>query len=59
MNNLKVSHKDNNAVTALAEKLSDIYGLKTTVYRRKLHEYQGMDIDWVSVTGTMIVSMIK
>ena len=56
---LKVSHKDKNAVTALAENLVELYGPKTTVSRRKVHEYLGMDINWASVSGTMIVSMIK
>ena len=59
MDDLKVSHKDENAVTALAEKLAELYGPNTTVSRGKLHEYLGMDINWASVPGTMIVSMIK
>ena len=59
VDDLKVSHKDKNAVTALAEKLAKIYGPKTTVSRGKAHEYLGIDIDWASVPGTMIVSMIK
>ena len=56
---LKVSHKDNNAVTALAENPAELYGPKTTVSCRKVHKYLGMDINWDSVPGTMIVSMIK
>ena len=59
VDDLKVSHKDENAVPALAEKLADIYGTKTTVSSGKVHEYLWMDIDWASVTGTMIVSIIK
>ena len=59
VDDLKVSHKDENAVTALAEKLAELYGPKTTVSCGKAHKYLGMDIDWASVTGTMIVSMIK
>ena len=59
VDDLKVSHKDENAVTVLAEKLAEIYGPKTTVSRGKVHEYLGMNIDWVSVSGKMIVSMIK
>ena len=31
----------------------------TTICRGKVHEYLGMDIDWATVPGTMIVSMIK
>ena len=59
VDDLKVSHKDKNAVMALAEKLAELYGPNTTVSRGKLHEYPGVDIDWNSVPGTMIVSMIK
>ena len=59
MDDLKVSHKDKNAVTALAEKLVEIYGQKTTISRGKVHRYLGMDIDSASVPGTIIVSMIK
>ena len=59
MDDLKVSHKDNNAVTALAENLAELYGPNTTVSRRKVHEYLGMDVYWDSVLGTMIISMIK
>ena len=59
VDDLKVSHKYENAVTALAEKLAELYGPKTTVSRGKVHEYLGMNIDWDSVPGTMIVSIIK
>ena len=59
VDNLKLSHKDDNAVTALAEKLAELYGPNTTVSRGKVHKYLGMDIDWASVTDTLIVSMIK
>ena len=42
---LKVSHKDHFEFTRLAEYLTDIYGgLK--VYRGKLHDYLGMDLDY-------------
>ena len=54
MDNLKVSHKYENTVTALAENLAELYGLNTTVSCGKVHEYLGMDIDWSSVPGTII-----
>ena len=54
-----MSHKDKNAVTDLAEKLAKLYGPNTTVSHGKLHGYLGMDIEWASVPGTMIVYMIK
>ena len=59
MDDFKVSHKDDNAVTALAEKLAELYGPNATVSRGKVHKYLGMDIDWASVPDTLIVSMIK
>ena len=59
MDDLKVSHKDENSVTALAENLAEIYGPKTTISRRKVHKYLWMDTNWASVRGTMLVSMIK
>ena len=46
-------------MTALAKKLVELHGTNTTVSSRKVHEYLGMDIDWASVPGTMIVSMIE
>ena len=49
VDDLKVSHKDENAVTALAEKLAELYGPKTAVSRGKIHEYLGVDIHWASV----------
>ena len=59
VDDLKVSHKYKNVVTALAEKLEELYGPKATVYPGKVHEYLEIDIDWASVPGTMILSMIK
>ena len=50
---------DENTVTAFALKLAKIHEPKTTISRGKVHEYLGFDIDWGSVPGTMIVSMIK
>ena len=59
VDDLKVSHKDENSVMAFAENLAKIYRPKTTVYRGKVHKYLGIDINWASVPGTMIVSMIN
>ena len=57
--NLKVSNEEENVVTALALNLVKLYGPKTTISWGKIHEYLGMDIDWASMPGTMIVYMIK
>ena len=59
VDDLKVSHKYEDAVTAFALKLAKLYGPKTTISRGKVHEYLGMDIDWGNEPGTMILSMIK
>ena len=59
VDDLKVSHKEESAIIAFAMKLSELYGSKTTICRGKVHEYLGIDIDWATVPGTMIVSMIK
>ena len=56
---LKVSDKEESAVTALTVKLGELYGSKTTICRGKVHEYLGMDIDWATEPDTTIVSMIK
>ena len=50
VNDLKVSHVDENAVTAFALKLAKIYGPKTTISCGKVHEYLGFDIN-CSVMG--------
>ena len=59
VDDLKVSHKNEDAVTALALKLVSLYGPKTPISRGKLHEYLGMDIDWLTKPGVMIVPMVK
>ena len=46
-------------VTAFAAALGDIYGPKTTVYRGKLFDYLGMDLDFETIPGCLLVSMIK
>ena len=56
---LKVSHKNEDAVTALALNLASLYEPKTTISRGKVHKYLGMDIDWLTKPGVMIVSMVK
>ena len=59
MDDLKVSHKNEDAVTALTLKLASLYGPKTTISRGKVHKYLGMDIEWLTKPGVMIVSMVK
>ena len=45
VDDLKVSHKDEDAVTALTLKLASLYGPKTTISRGKVPDYLGTDID--------------
>ena len=59
VDDLKVSHKNKDVVTAIALKLASLYGPKTTISCGKVHKYLGMDIDWLSKPGVMIVSMVK
>ena len=40
-------------------KLIKLYGQKTAICRGKVHEYLGMDMDWATDPGTIIVSRIK
>ena len=59
VDDLKVSHKDEDAVTALALKFASLYGPKTTISHGKVHEYLSMGIDWLTKPGVMIISMVK
>ena len=56
---LKVSHVDNLAVTALALKLAKLYGQKTMISRGKVHDYLGMEMNFGTDPGTIIISMSK
>ena len=58
VDNLKVSHKDENVVSAFCVKMSQLYGSGTKSSRGKVHNFLGMDLDW-SRDGVFIVSMIK
>ena len=55
VNDLKVSYVNENAVTAFSLKLSRLYVPKTTIGRGEIHEYLGMDMDWGTSPGTMVV----
>ena len=59
MDNLTVSHVEKSTVTALALKLANLYGPKPTISRGKVHDYLGMEMDFGTNPGTMIISMIK
>jgi len=57
VDDLKVSHMKTLEITKFACYLSQIYGPKLAVKRRKIHDYLGMDLDY-SEKGKVKVSMI-
>ena len=59
VDDLKISYKDEEMVTAFAVKMSNIYGAKTTIPRGRVHEYFGMELYFGMCPSTLIISMIK
>ena len=59
VDDLKISHKSELVVTGFVAKLGKMHGGKLTVSRGKVHDYLGMDLDFSSEPGAMIISMIK
>ena len=59
VDDLKVSHKDEDAVTAFAVIMGKRFGSGTTIKRGKVFDDLGMELDFVSCPGTMIIYMIK
>merc|ERR1711966_385244 len=55
----KVSHKDEAVVTYFAQELGRRNRDKLKIKRGKVFDYLGMDLDFESCPGTMIISMIK
>ena len=58
VDDLKVSHKDENVVSAFCVKMSELYGSGTKSSQGKVHDFLGMNLNW-SRDGVFIVSMIK
>ena len=58
VNYLKVLHRDPVQIIKFALYTSSIYGEKLIVYRRKVHDYLGMDL-YFSEKVTVKVSIIK
>ena len=56
---LKISHRDEDMVTAFAVEKANIYGAKTTISVGRVHDYIGMELDFGTCPGTLIISMIK
>ena len=59
VDDLKVSHIDEDVVTSFAVAMGKEFGSGTTIKRGKLFDYLVMELDFESCPGTMIVSMIK
>ena len=59
VDDLKISHRDEEMVTAFAVEIANIYGAKTTISRGRVHDYLGMEVDFGTCPGTLIISMIK
>ena len=58
VDDLKVSHIEEDAITDFCTCICGVFGYGTKITRVKVHDYLGMDMDWIQ-DGTMIVSMIK
>ena len=57
--NLKISHREEEVVSAFAIQIAETYGPKTTISRGRVHDYLGMQLDFGTCPGSMIISMIK
>ena len=43
---LKISHRDEEMVTAFTVDMANIYGSNTTIARGRVHDYLGMELDF-------------
>ena len=59
VDDLKVSHKNEDVVTAFAVAMGKEFGSGTTINRGKVFDYPGMELDFETCPVTMIVWMIK
>ena len=59
VDDLKVSHKEEDVVTAFAVAMGREFGSGTTIKRGKVFDYLGMELDFETCPNTTIVSMIK
>ena len=57
--NLKISHRDEEVVSAFTIQIAETYGPKTTISRGKVNDYLGMQLDFGTCPCSMIISMIK
>ena len=59
VDDLKISHRDEEMVTVFTVKMANIYRAKTTISRGRVNDYLGMELDVGTCPGTLIISMIK
>ena len=59
VDDLKIFHRDEEVVIAIMIQIAEIYGPKTNISRGKVHDYLGMQLDFGTCPGSMIISMIK
>ena len=58
VDDMKISHIEEDAITAFCTWICGIFGDGTKRSRGKVHEYLGIDMDWIQYV-IMIASMIK
>ena len=59
MDDSQISQRDKAIVSEFAMALAKEFGPMTTISRGKVHHYLGVDFDFGTCPGTMIMSMIK
>ena len=59
VDDLKISHSDEEMISAFDIELAEEFGPKTTISRVKVHDYLGIDLDFESKPGTLIISHIN
>ena len=59
IDNIKISQRDEEVVSAFTIQIEETYGPKTTISRGKVHDYLSMQLDFGTCPGSMIISMIK
>ena len=59
VDDLKISHVDKDVVTEVCDAISNKYKGKCKIHRGGVHDYLGMDLDFESEPGVLIISMIK
>ena len=59
VDDLKISHRDEEMVTAFTVEMANIYGANTTISRGRVHDYLGTELYFRTSPCTLIISMIN